>query len=249
MRLKHGFLAIALTALGIGIPYYLDSQIPRATAIVQVHPSSIPFTGLYRSYMESEFDLILSKETLTLAATALDIPADRQDEALGLMQKNIKATPIHGTDFIEITAKFPDRIEAINTANTVALSYAQRRAEMYAARVKKALTALDDELKEQEAIIKNCREKLISLTGDDVIPDFDEHRVSSTPSPVDSGATKTTAQNRADEPEIPLSHYKQAKEAYDQSRIMLREMITTQKEDRLQLLTPHSPVTLHQLAQ
>lgn len=41
MRLKLGLLALALTALGIGIPYYLDSQIPRATAVVEIYPSSL----------------------------------------------------------------------------------------------------------------------------------------------------------------------------------------------------------------
>jgi len=41
MRLKLSLLAVILLAAAIGIPYYLDSQIHRATAVVQIHPNAL----------------------------------------------------------------------------------------------------------------------------------------------------------------------------------------------------------------
>ena len=92
MRSKFVVFALIVTVLGIlalGIPCYLDARIPRATAVIQVHPHvlinhSSNYSGplTTRSYMESEFEKILSLEVLERAAKSLiSLAPENQDDA------------------------------------------------------------------------------------------------------------------------------------------------------------------------
>jgi hypothetical protein len=65
MRLKLSLIALFLTAAIVGIPYYLDSRIPRATAVIKVSPSSIPsFPHSFSRCLPNYFELIEEQETL-----------------------------------------------------------------------------------------------------------------------------------------------------------------------------------------
>lgn len=156
--MKHPLLKI-LTLIGVALiiyaatVFYLDWRIPRATATVQVHPTLSPFSGAGlrpRPYMESQYETAISNETLVIATQLLGIQENHQRAALLLMKKNVEEKPVRGTDFIAITAKYPDHDEAVRVANAVAEAYLQRRTSVENSRTNTALKALDDEVDRQQ---------------------------------------------------------------------------------------------------
>jgi len=247
MRLKLSLLAVILLASAIGIPWYLDARIPRATAVVQVHSDIIPPPSktFSRGRDGNFFETIVSGETLKRALKNLRSDnAEKKaltDGVIESLREKISAKPRRGTDFIEITAKHESKDEAIRIANAVAQAFLQRQNDIDRDRAKRALAALDEELEAQEVLVKKSRSELTPLIGSYGIPQFSGDQSAITPTQETSDRVLTTA--------FPDKEYKQAKEAYDQSRIMLREMIIKQKEARRLLLTPPSSVTLHEPAQ
>jgi capsular polysaccharide biosynthesis protein len=131
--IKRLIYILATLALFCGAAlFYLDSQIPRATATLKVNPAALPSsTGkLYSGYRENSFKLILSPETMNFAADSLAIPSQDRAEAIIQMTKNVTAKPIRGTDFIEITAKNPNSKKAAKIANAIAHAATKHRNEV-----------------------------------------------------------------------------------------------------------------------
>jgi uncharacterized protein involved in exopolysaccharide biosynthesis len=240
-RLILGIASFLIT--GIAVIYYLDARIPRATAILQVHPSPFPrplsgITTRHTHYMESEFDIILSQQTLETAAEALDLSPEETTR----LKDKITTEPMRGSDFIKITVKHQNADQAIKIANAIAEAYAQRRKESEESRADAAIEALDNEiLSQNELVQKNLREfrsaaetNKITVTTNSFGP--------------------ATFQLEAQEPTDPLatseriSKVTRAKEEYEQSRAMLREMIIKQQEARVLLKMPREPVTIHERA-
>ncbi len=235
--MKRPLITLALIIVTtLAIIAYRDSQIPRATATLQVHPSMIAINiesnsngrQMTRHYMESEYQTIPSKETLALAATLLGIEENQQAEAIQLMDKNVTTAPIRGSDFITITAKYPDPQQAINTADAIAEAYVQRRTETEVSHANRALEALDEEiLSQQEKVTAHQTDfqAFIDINGQ---PPF----------------------NGDDPVELSLKHhqYTQAKETHEQANAMLREMKIKQQEARILLKMPRQPITIHERA-
>lgn len=147
-----------LLVAGIAIAYYLDARIPRATAILQVHPAIHP-PSLPRivtsHYMECEFETIASAQTLASAAESLDLSPEEKRT----LKEKITTEPIRGTDFIKIRVEHQDADQAIKIANAVAEAYVKRRAETEESRAARSMEALDNELVMQEEVIqKNLNE-------------------------------------------------------------------------------------------
>jgi uncharacterized protein involved in exopolysaccharide biosynthesis len=178
MRLKLGLLALALTALGIGIPYYLDSRIHRATAVVQFHPQNLGFqvdqkgnAGTLRTgpstYWDNPFETIASPETLRMALSHLRGETEENPTItasdIETLKNKITAKPRRGTDFIEITVKDESRGDAIRLANAVATAFIERFNQIQAERNQRILGAVDEEVQAQEDMVQDHRKELTVL--------------------------------------------------------------------------------------
>lgn len=222
--MKRFLLGLTLIlVLGLSIVAYLDYRIPRATATVQVHPLTIS-----QSHMEDEFQAILAHETLSLAATLLEIEKPHQDKAIKNMKENVTLGPIRGTDLITITVKDPEPKSAIATANAIAEAYSQRREATEKIRAQRALEALDEELAAQQNLVDSYLVHLNSIPPNpEIVPNPNVHLT-----------------------QLPLKQnsHDQAKEIYERSLTILREMRIAQEEARTLLKNPRPPITIHERA-
>ncbi|MFT6239312.1 MAG: hypothetical protein ACJAQT_001391 [Akkermansiaceae bacterium] len=293
-----------------------------STATIQIHPRVIalaPGTNnssqLPLNYVEIEFEAIVAPETLKLAAQALKIDLKKNKNAIADLKSKIRTAPVRGTDFVEIIAHHTDKKEATRIANAVANAYLERRTAIEAARTKKALAALDDELIKQSDLVQKHRQDLTILIQQYGIPYFDGNNTNpmgTTEEEMFQNARKklTDFQTQRDQLKIQLKelgekkddellryaagltlpenkvtlsytkhrealekrailiakglaekhpeiaadlalkqhNYTQGKEAYEQSRSMLREMKIKQQEARVLLKMPRAPITLHERA-
>ena len=163
-------LALALTALGIGIASYLDSRIPRATAVVEIHPAAqIPArpATFSREGPSGLFNFILAPETLRMALEQLQRETVENPiitaSDIESLAKNLQAEPRRGTDFIEITVKDESRENAVRLANAVARAFIERFNQAHSERNQRILEALDEEVLGQEDLIQENRKELIVL--------------------------------------------------------------------------------------
>ena len=155
-----------------------------SSAIVQVHPSAfaLPFGHQERSlkidptYFENELEAVVSPATLKLAAQALNIDLENNENALAHLKHQIRTSPMRGTDLIRITAHHPDKKEATKIANAIADAYIKNRSTVQLARAKKALATLDAELEQLSTIVAENRKKLTVLIQKHGIPYFDQNQ-------------------------------------------------------------------------
>lgn len=244
--MKRFLLGLTLIlVLGLSVTAYLDYRIPRATATVQLHPSILALhpAGVTRSYMENEFEAILAHETLSLAASLLEIEKSHQDKAVQNMKENVTTAPIRGTDFITITAKDLDPQKAIDIANAIAEAYAQRRAKSKKIRAECALQVLDEELATQQKLVTAHRTDLTNLMTQIKIPFPPDGKPF-----LKSDGIKFEEQVDSIQRSIYRESYDEEVANFSQSRDMLRKMKIAQKEARTLLKNPRPPITIHERA-
>ena len=238
-RIILGFASLLIA--GFALAYYLDSRIPRATAILQVHPSTIMSSTsgmMMQGYMESEFETITSPETLANAAETLNLTSE---ETASLREK-VTTEPMRGTDFIKITVKHEDADRAIKIANAVAEAYVQRRAKTEESRAARALEVLDNELVAQDELVQKYLQEFRTAAETNSV------KVSS------SSFGPTTFELQTEEPNDPvevslrMSRVTQAKENYEQAGALLHEMKIKQQEARVLLKMPLEPVNMYEIA-
>lgn len=224
--MKRLIIGIAsLLIAGIAVIYYLDARIPRATTILQVHPSTIAHSTsgvMTRGYMESEFETIASEETLAMAAESLNL----NYEEFSTLKGKVTSEPLRGSDFIKITVKHQNADQAIKIANAIAEAYAQRRKKSEESRAAAAIEALDNETLSQEELVQKHLQEFrtaaqtnkITVTTNSFGPATFQLQTQEPTDPI-------TASKR-------LSNVTRAREEYEQSRAMLREMKIKQQETR-----------------
>ncbi len=238
-RIILGFASLLIA--GIAVAYYLDARIPRATAILQVHPSPIISSTsgmMMQGYMESEFETITSPETLANAAETLNLTSD---ETASLREK-VTTEPMRGTDFIKITVKHEDADRAIKIANAVAEAYVQRRAKTEESRAVRALESLDNELVAQDDLVQKYLQEFRTAAETNNV------KVSSSSFGPATFELQTEEPNDPVEAPLRMSRVTQAKEDYEQAGSLLREMKIKQQEARVLLKMPREPVTIHERA-
>lgn len=152
------------------------------------------------------------------------------DESVTLLKEIATVTPREGTDFVDITVKTFPKEKAIRLANAIAEVGVERGAAIQKTRAKRALEALDEELSDQETRMLEFKKTLDSLPSDYPLP---------------RGLGIAGAVSK-----LPRGYknYLETKQAYEQSRLMLREMKLKQREARVLLKTPHTPITIHRPA-
>lgn len=238
-RIILGFASLLIA--GIAVAYYLDARIPRATAILQVHPSTIMSSTsgmMMQGYMESEFETITSPETLANAAETLNLTSE---ETASLREK-VTTEPMPGTDFIKITVKHEDADRAIKIANAVAEAYVQRRAKTEESRAARALEVLDNELVAQDELVQKYLQEFRTAAETNSV------KVSSSSFGPATFELQTEEPNDPVEVSLRMSRVTQAKEDYEQAGALLHEMKIKQQEARVLLKMPREPVTIHERA-
>lgn len=229
--LLFGRIAATLAVLGVlGTAWFLDHRIPRATAIIQIHPFQIPLKRP-TSYMENEFAKILSPQTIALAAREFGLPlsSDQTDPVVD----SLTLSPVRGTDFIRITAKDDDPERAAQIANAIAHAYAKRRADSLNEEIRVALQDLEAKITLQEALVQQTQRNLEAPDEEPIQPkpeqnDLDQDRL------IDRSFQKYQASL--------------AEQRYEEARHLLLEIKHNQKTARAFLRNPRAPVTLHQFA-
>ena len=176
-------ILIAVAGFRIMSPGRLMGFKYESVAVIQVHPSVLALpspagssdagTLMTRNYMESEFETILSPQTLTAAIKAIELDTRwnlSEEETLKALKTMLSSHPRRGTDFIEIKTRSHNEDDAHDIADAVADSYIARRAASQQQRAQAALEALDTELQNQEDKVK----ALFVLVQQYGIPYFDE---------------------------------------------------------------------------
>ena len=184
------FLLVFMTAAVI------TSVMPRkfeSTSVVQVHPSMIainpignssgvnPGANMTRNYMENEFQTIVAAETLKTAAKKISLPTRwsmEMDDVVANLKGVVGASPLRGTDFIQIRVRHAKPDDAKEIADAVSEAYMERRKKAEVDRAKRALDALDEELISQSDRVQDRRKDLTVLIQQYGIPYFDESRSS-----------------------------------------------------------------------
>jgi len=176
------FLLVFMTAAVI------TSVMPRkfeSTSVVQVHPSMIainpigngsgvnPGAQMTRNYMENEFQTIVAAETLKMAADKISLPSRwsmEMDDVISNLKGIVGASPMRGTDFIEIRVRHAKPEDAKEIADAVSQAYMERRKQSEVNRAKRALDALDEELISQSDKVQDHRKDLTVLIQQYGIP-------------------------------------------------------------------------------
>jgi len=182
------FLLVFMTAAVI------TSVMPRkfeSTSVVQVHPSMItinplgasggvnPGAQMTRNYMENEFQTIVAAETLKMAADKISLPTRwsmEMDDVIATLKGVVRASPMRGTDFIEIRVRHAKPDDAKEIADAVSEAYMSRRKATEVNRAQKSLDALDEELISQSDKVQDHRKDLTVLIQQYGIPYFDGNR-------------------------------------------------------------------------
>jgi uncharacterized protein involved in exopolysaccharide biosynthesis len=155
---------------------YVQPKKYESVIVIQVHPSGVAIdstggtsgpvplgAGVSPRFLPTEFEVITAEETLMRVVARLDLtsrwslPPDRVIEVL---RETIVATPIEGTDLIEIRVRQTVSGDAREIAEKVAQAYGERRRDLENAR---ALAALDAEVRNQEDLVDEKRKVLDTL--------------------------------------------------------------------------------------
>lgn len=182
--IKNRYPVIILTFfLALLTAAVVTSIIPekfQSTAVVQVHPTLVtidPFgdnagatqnTGQIatRSFMQNQFEIITTENTLREAAESIDLPhrwSMEMESVTAILRGIVTASPRRGTDFIEISVRHPRKDDARDIALAIAQTYTERRNRAERNRATKALEALDEELTLQGDRVQEKRNALTVL--------------------------------------------------------------------------------------
>lgn len=143
-----------------------------ASAVIQFHPYAFmtkafppdqPGNQPTVGYLQRQLQSIASTETLTLAAKALENDFASLAESVEFLRKNITLSPRRGTDFIEITARHPQRAAAAKIANALADAHLHRRNNENKKRRQDELISINEEFAKQDALVARTREDFSSL--------------------------------------------------------------------------------------
>ena len=252
---KFLILIAAVIALYFATLFYQDSQIPCATATVQLHPEYItppkfiPFVDsngatqyMSRSYYEYPFQMLTSAETLKLASQNFNLQMPL-DETITYLKEVVTVEQLEGTNFIDITVKHAPKDQAIRIANAIAEAGAERQKSTEDNEAKRTLEALDEELDDQEQVVKNHRTDLITYLTHYKIPFPPDEKSFLKPNELE------LKPNLSDDERSLIEHiYTEALHAFTLSREMLNEMKTQQQEARVLLKMPRPPITIHERA-
>jgi hypothetical protein len=244
-----------LLVVFVGIPYYRDAQLPRATAVLEIHEPEIGCflrTGPGSSGT-NHFEETLSPETLSSAIQILNLGLPATEEEIAFLKTQLKISPVRGSNFIEVIAKYQSQEQATLIANAVAEAYVTRQEKTERLRADRAIKALDEEIQTHTEVTEEIRSKFVITCKRfglddpfirDTLPDAQEMEKA------------YHVQIRRDHPRSEVSYdmemvhheFQATKEEYLQSSALLREMKIQQLEPRAILKAHKSPVSIQKPA-
>ena len=133
-------LLVILLGSFIGLPYYHDSQLSRATAVLRIHPSVDDVKDIDHP------EEILSTDTLSSAIKFLKFGLPGTEEEIASFKSQLEVSQAEGPEFIEITAKNSSQDQAIQMANAVVDAYLDRQTDVAREHTEKAINSLDEEI-------------------------------------------------------------------------------------------------------
>ncbi|MGC6567220.1 MAG: hypothetical protein ACON38_16610 [Akkermansiaceae bacterium] len=238
---------ILLTALGVS--WHLDARLPRATAIIQIHPAPILSSsdiGTIRTgpstYMKSEFEKVLSRETLADAVKTIHLGLPATDEQIDVLRSQLEVEPMRGSDFIRITAKHQSKRQAAKIANAVARAYVDQTRLRGAQRTKEMLSALDEELQIQGEVAKEKGSAYATLTKSLGIP----IRTKNEPAPTLIDLKELNTENQ--DSDLALQKLNTARNEYLAAKEQFQETLHKTKRRKEEINTMMPSVTIHELA-
>ncbi len=131
----------------------------------------------YSTFMQTQFEIIESKETLTRVIRKLGLVEEwnlaSEEEAFARLKGKLRAQNVRGTDLIDIEVFHTNAELAAKLANEVAFSYRERRREVEEEKTKKALATLDLQIKHQQDKLEAARVKMLDMMEKHNITDLD----------------------------------------------------------------------------
>lgn len=244
---------VVLFSAFVGIPYFQDLRLPRATATLQFHPPDSLLPSGHGSEFTNPYEEVLNPKTLNAAVKRLNFGIPATEGEIETLQAQLKVTPVRGTDFINITAKHKSLQEAIRIANTVADAYLDQQTEIRRQHINEALEALNQELVDQIeltsdywlAFVESC--KLFGYQGPffkDNLPEIEELESAHTAKLLEKQPLKDGFYDFS----MQRHQFETAKEEYLQSKAVLDEMTAHNQNLREAFKAPDVLISIHERA-
>ncbi|MGB1261117.1 MAG: hypothetical protein ACPG6P_13815, partial [Akkermansiaceae bacterium] len=166
---------IGVAAIVSMIPKWMDMGGPlyKSTALVQVervgtlHTSThIPSAPMTRTFMNTQFEIIESTETIKLALadqSLLDQLGGNEATAIRNIKANLRTSQRRGTDLIEISYRNEDPTIAKDVTAAIYKAYKKRIEELELVKRKQELAAIRKELKAKSEELKLQRKRLTEI--------------------------------------------------------------------------------------
>ncbi|MDA0812524.1 MAG: hypothetical protein O3C21_09085, partial [Verrucomicrobia bacterium] len=187
-----------------GLSLYLGRvrlQILPDSQSYEVFPSNTTKSIVTPSFIQTQFQIITSKETLYEVIDEMQLvkkwdDAKTRADAYGLLLDKLETKEVRGTDLIDIEIFHTDPQEAAELANAIGQAYKNRRTEIETTRSNQALDMLNAQLILQEQKVEDARQKMIELMekfnivdiSDPAEPSSDSPRTSTGPALADAVA-------------------------------------------------------------
>ena len=134
----------------------------------------------YTTFMQTQFAIIESKENLDRVITEMKLLEEwgvsTELDAYKRLVKKLRAQDVRGTDLVEIEFFDPDPKLAAKLADAIAESYQLRREEIEKDQANQALEELELQVKAQEKLVDDSRDKMLRLMKDSHIVDLGSGR-------------------------------------------------------------------------
>jgi succinoglycan biosynthesis transport protein ExoP len=121
----------------------------------------------YSTFMQTQFEIICSKETLSRVIKDMNLVAEwnlsNEAEAFNVLKGKLDTQPVRGTDLMNIEIFHTDENVAAELANKVANAYQERRRESELNRTDKSLASLNLQIQQQRDKVEAARIKMIDM--------------------------------------------------------------------------------------
>ena len=158
---------------------YVQPKHYESVAVIQVHPpraamdsmgesfAPLPLgAGVSPRFLPTEIEVVTMEQNLMIVVGRLDLSTRWRlppDEVLQLLREIVVATPIEGTDLVEIRVRHSVSGDARDIADALVVAYERRRLSIESTRVGRVLAALDGQIGKMEDLVDEKRKVLETI--------------------------------------------------------------------------------------
>ena len=171
------FLTFLLVFMTAAVITYAKTKKYTSTAMVQVQPiqtskllgpsfGDVGGQAMTPSFFRNEFEVITAPKTLEIVADNLDLEQRwklEKRDVVGRLRAITRAENIRGTDFIEISVEYTDKLAARDVANELAKAYQYRRNQRERDIATQTLDAIEEQLRQQQDTVIDKKRSLEAL--------------------------------------------------------------------------------------